>query len=127
MFYTNYLRLCASIQKAPTTVATELGLKRATVTRWKGGALPTDINLQKIADYFGVTVDYLLGHADERTPARRETASSPRKAISREDAVFALAGDIDVELDPEDIDDVEEYVQLVAARAQKRKQKKSDA
>ncbi len=66
MFYANYLKLCNSIGKSPSTVAEEIGIQRSTVTRWKSGKSQTDANIQKVADYFHVSVDYLKGN--EETP-----------------------------------------------------------
>lgn len=71
MFYDNYLRLCNSVGKSPTAVALEIGLKASTVTRWKKGTIPTDATLIKIADYFGASVDYLLGNAPKEKPATK--------------------------------------------------------
>lgn len=43
-------------------VAKETGVTTATLTSWKKGVYtPKQEKLQKIADYFGVTVDYLMG------------------------------------------------------------------
>lgn len=42
-------------------VAKETGITTATLTNWKQGKYtPKQDKLQKIADYFGVTVDYLM-------------------------------------------------------------------
>lgn len=60
-FYENYVKLCNSVGKSPSAVAVELKLGKPSVTRWKNGAEPRDATLQKIADYFGVTVDFLKG------------------------------------------------------------------
>ena len=69
MFYDNYVRLCNLVGKAPSAVAVELGFQKAAVTRWKKGGNPTDATVQKIADYFGVTTDYLLtGEETEKAP-----------------------------------------------------------
>jgi transcriptional regulator with XRE-family HTH domain len=62
MFYDNYIRLCNHVKKAPSAVAEELGLSRASVYGWKNGKSPTDATLQKIADYFGVAVGHLSGN-----------------------------------------------------------------
>lgn len=35
MFWDNFVRECEKIEKAPTTVVEELGLKRPAVTSWK--------------------------------------------------------------------------------------------
>jgi transcriptional regulator with XRE-family HTH domain len=43
-------------------VSKETGIATATLTDWKKGrSTPKQDKLQKIADYFGVTVDYLMG------------------------------------------------------------------
>jgi len=60
-FYENYVKLCNSVGKSPSAVAVELKLGKPSVTRWKNGAEPRDATLQKIADHFGVTVDFLIG------------------------------------------------------------------
>lgn len=65
-FYEKYLELCNSVGKSPSKVVLEIGLKKSAVTRWKSGGMPTDATAQKIADYFGVSVDYLLGEDKER-------------------------------------------------------------
>lgn len=60
MFYDNYVKLCNVVDRAPSAVAEELGLSRASVNGWKRGKAPTDATLQKIADYFKVDVYKLI-------------------------------------------------------------------
>lgn len=68
MFYNNYIRFCAKVGKSPSAVAEEIGLYKSTVTNWKNrGTKPTDATLQRVADYFGVTVEDLL--EENRNPA----------------------------------------------------------
>ena len=69
MFYDNYIRLCNSINKAPSAVALEIGISKPTVNRWKNGSNPTDATLVKIAEYFGTTTDELLGVETKKAPA----------------------------------------------------------
>ena len=68
MFFDIYSSLCESKQKTPNGVAKELGFASASVTQWKHGSTPRPAALQKIADYFEVSVHYLLG-AKEKSPA----------------------------------------------------------
>lgn len=70
-FYNKFISLCAQNGKAPSAVAIELGIAKSTVSGWKSGRNgATNATLKKIADYFGVTVDYLLGNEEqEKTPA----------------------------------------------------------
>lgn len=44
-------------------VARQTGVKRAAISKWKTGRTSPGVNaLILLADYFGVTVDYLVGH-----------------------------------------------------------------
>lgn len=62
MFYETFARLCQQKGVSPNAVAKEIGVKSTgTVSAWKKGAIPNDGKLLAIAEYFGVTVDYLLG------------------------------------------------------------------
>ena len=68
MFYDIYQNLCNEINKAPSRVAIELGLNKSTVSVWKRkGVTPTGETLQKVADYFNESVDYLLEKEEEKT------------------------------------------------------------
>ena len=47
-------------------VAKEAGVTQTALSNWKSGrSTPTTKTLQKIADYFGVTIDYLMAGKDE--------------------------------------------------------------
>lgn len=80
-FYENYVKLCNSVGKSPSAVAVELKFGKPSVTRWKSGAEPRDATLQKIADYFGVTVEYLKGEVTKKDPATNGEVSSAKKAL----------------------------------------------
>ena len=63
MFWDKYVELCNSVGKAPSVVAEEIGIKSTgTVPGWKKGAVPRQGALVKLAEYFGVSVGYLLGY-----------------------------------------------------------------
>ncbi len=63
MFYDIYVLLCKDIGKKPSAVAQELGINKSNVTNWKNnGCTPRGATLTKIADYFGVSTDFLLGN-----------------------------------------------------------------
>lgn len=70
MFFDVYLSLCESRQKTANGVAKELGFASSSVTQWKHGSTPRPSALQRIADYFEVSVHYLLGaEQKEKSPA----------------------------------------------------------
>lgn len=65
MFYDKYANLCKEKGISPSKAAEEIGINKASVTNWKKrGYTPRAEILHRIADYFGVTVDYLLGKVD---------------------------------------------------------------
>lgn len=65
MFYDNFKRLCDERNEKPTPVAQKLGCTSSNVALWKKGSVPRPAVLQKIADYFGVSTQYLLFGAAE--------------------------------------------------------------
>ena len=70
MFWDRLNDLCKQKKIKPNTVTKELGLSNATATKWKSGGIPNGETLTKIADYFGVAVDYLLGRTDNPNPPK---------------------------------------------------------
>lgn len=73
MFWTQYQFLCQRAGKSPNGVAKEIGLSSGIVTFWKNGKIPKSDTLKKIADYFGVSVDYLLGSEPKEKAPVAET------------------------------------------------------
>ena len=66
MFWDIFVRLCHAKGVSPNAVAKRAGVRSTgTVTAWKGGAVPRDGVLAAIANYFGVSTDFLLGATDE--------------------------------------------------------------
>lgn len=53
-FYSYFLKLCNENKEKPSPVAESIGLSRTAVNNWKNGGLPSDINLQKLADHFEI-------------------------------------------------------------------------
>ena len=65
MFWENFVRECEKTEKYPSYVAEELGFNKSAVTSWKNGSLPRVASRKKIADYFGITVEELMGTKKE--------------------------------------------------------------
>lgn len=48
-------------------LATTTGIKQANLSRWeKGQTKPNVLDCWKLADYFGVTIDYLVGRTEKK-------------------------------------------------------------
>ena len=83
MFWDNFVKLCDEKCEKPNPVAKKLNIASGTITAWKNGGVPSGKSLQKISDYFGVSVDYLLGKTENPSP---EQSNKSSKVI---DFVFA--------------------------------------
>lgn len=83
MFYDVYQNLCKDIGKSATGVALELNIARSTVSNWKKtGTTPQADILQKVADYFNVSVDYLL-EKEETSPAESAEDETLEQLLNR--------------------------------------------
>lgn len=60
-FWEQYEELCSMNGRKPFSVGVELGYSNGSVAQWKKGSMPKRETLKRIADYFDVSVDYLLG------------------------------------------------------------------
>lgn len=65
MFWENFLVECAKKQKTPAGVVEELGISNSMPTSWKKGAIPRTKTQKLIADYFGISVEELMGTKKE--------------------------------------------------------------
>ena len=86
MFFNRFKDLCDEKNISVYRACTDIGLNRSAVAKWKAGGRPNGTTAAKLADYFGVTTDYLLEQSDDKAP------SEPRRAVSDEDIKFALFG-----------------------------------
>lgn len=59
-FYERYKELCSKKGESPTKAAANNGIGGSTVTAWKNGSFPKGETVYKLANYFGVSADYLL-------------------------------------------------------------------
>lgn len=61
MYYENFEKLCKRDGVNPSKISKATGISTATLTSWKQGKYtPKQDKLQLIADYFKVSVDYLM-------------------------------------------------------------------
>ena len=74
-FWDIYENLCFKFGKKPNPVGKELGISSGTISQWKSGSIPSGEKLIQIAEYFNVSVDYLLGREDNYMESYNNTDS----------------------------------------------------
>ena len=63
-FYPRYLDLLKKNNISHYYLYKTINLNNSSITKWKNGSKPKTETLIKIADYFGVSIDYLVGRSD---------------------------------------------------------------
>lgn len=117
IFFDRYSELCSSVNGTPNSIAKELGVSSGSVTAWKNGTEPRPKTLSKIADYFGVSTDYLLGK--EKAP----TSNGERQPDILDEIDIAFYGDYR-ELSEDDKETLRAMARVMKNRMDKRKQEK---
>ena len=109
MFFNRFKALCDEKNIIVYRACTDIGLNRSAVAKWKAGGRPNGTTAAKLADYFGVTTDYLLEQTDERT------APDTARTVSDEDIKFALFGGSD-EITDAMYDEVKRFAAFIRQR-----------
>ena len=80
MFFDNFVRLCEQKGVKPSRALTEAGVPKSAYSYWRteagagNDAKPTNQNSVKLAQYFNVSVDYLLtGNQKENPPQQPQS------------------------------------------------------
>lgn len=77
MFFDNFVRLCEQKGVKPSRALTEAGVPKSAYSYWRteagagNDAKPTNQNAVKLAQYFNVTVDYLLTGSQKENPPQQ--------------------------------------------------------
>ena len=119
MFFARFETLCKQKGVSKQKACLDCGLSRTAWNKWKAGAVPNGEALQTLADYFGVTTDYLLtGEETKKAPT-----TEGERTVSDDDIKFALFGG-DGEITDAMFDEVKRFAQMVKLREEAEKEKK---
>ena len=81
MFKDQFVKICNAKGVSPSAACKAIGLSHSTYAQWDDSSVPRRATLQKFADYFGVSVDYLLGKEDEKKPTDDGELSDVESAL----------------------------------------------
>lgn len=110
MFKETFIRLCNERGVAPTAVCAKIGLSNATFSCWTETSVPRKATLMKIADYFGVSVSYLLGIVDDPDPI---ALVDPSK---KEPPMLERLNEFMKDMTEEELADLEKYVEFLLSK-----------
>ena len=111
--YEIFAKLIADRGLTSYRVSMDTGVSQATLSDWKRGrSTPKLPKLQRLADYFGVSIEYLMGNT-----ARPDSSSA--SIPSSEDLKLALFGDPFI--DDEILEDVKAFARFTLERRRSKK------
>ena len=113
VIFTRIKELCAENNITINKLESELGMSQYSIGRWKSSTSPTIDKISKIAEYFNVSIDYLLENTDIPTP--------PSLDEQLDGIEFALFGEIK-DLTDEQKQEILDYVRF---KQQQNEQKNS--
>ncbi|MBC1548833.1 helix-turn-helix transcriptional regulator [Listeria sp. FSL L7-1434] len=116
-------KLAESRDKSLQDVAEELNFSRNLIYRWQSSS-PKGSDLEKVADYFNVSVDYLLGRTDKMDWVQydEENSEGIKKGVSGAkmfDTIAAHAKDRDADLTEEDLQQINDFVNFIIDKHKK--------
>ncbi|MGX7108321.1 helix-turn-helix domain-containing protein [Facklamia miroungae] len=82
----------------------KIGISNGQLRRWDDVSPKTE-NVQKVADYFNVSIDYLLGRTDNPN--------------IQDDDNFLLAAHIDGDFTEEEMEDIKDYIEFIKSKHRK--------
>lgn len=99
----------------------KIGVSESTISLYETGRRsPSYEILLKIAEYFGVSVDYLLrGGEEKEKPASQEDAELI-KNDPLAGQLFAAYGEVKNEFTQDDINDIKMFMEMIVARKRKK-------
>lgn len=75
--------LCEEKGISVTKLESAVGMSQYSIAKWRGAVSPSTDKILKVAKYFGVSLDYLVGSSDIRTPADELAGDSDIISIQR--------------------------------------------
>lgn len=110
MFFDRLLFLCSENGTDVSNVLRALGLSTSKGTAWRKGSIPNGEILLKLANYFQVSTDYLLGSTDDPSPAgQKEKPSAESQELLEKIAM----------LNPGNLEAAQKYIDFLIAGQQK--------
>ena len=114
--YERFVQLCNEKGVKPSDVSKATGISTATLTSWKKGVYtPKEEKIRKIAEYFGVTVEYMrTGKDPEGYYENDETAEIAQAVHDNPELrlLFSAAKDAD----PQTLKDIHEMLLIMKRR-----------
>lgn len=100
-----------------TQLAEKLYLDRSSISKYESGKqIPETPTLEKLADFFDVSIDYLLGKTDIRNYEDNSSLNSINKNLSTNGLKTLAAHFDEEEFTQNDLDDIENFIKFIVSK-----------
>lgn len=89
MFKEIFIKLCSERGESPSAVCKKIGISSAAFSQWTSDTIPRKITQIRAADYFGVSVDYLLGKTVD-APQEKTLGEKPSAVLLDSQNIFMI-------------------------------------
>lgn len=96
MFKKIFIDLCNQKKESPSAVCRKVGITPATFSGWTDKTVPRQATLFRIAEYFGVTIDYLLSGSDDNGQKENSSLTDERVKIAMDHIAGLTKEELDV-------------------------------
>lgn len=121
MFYDQFAKLCLEKGVSRTRACIDCGVSRTAWHKWETGSIPNGATINKIASYFGVHANDLLGVPTPEEPKNQEAPTPKGERTVTDDAIkFALFGG-DGDITDAMYEEVKLFAQMVKLREDAKK------
>lgn len=85
-FYNYYITLCAARNVSPSKAGLDIGGTKTMVNGWKiGKSLPTDANIYKLSEYFGVSIDSFYECDDIKARNEKHASKAAKEEVAKKE------------------------------------------
>ncbi len=100
-----------------TQLAEKLYLDRSSISKYESGKqIPETPTLEKLADFFDVSIDYLLGKTDIRNYDDNSSLDSINKNLNVNNLKTLAAHFDEEEFTEDDLDDIENFIKFIVSK-----------
>ncbi len=100
-----------------TQLAEKLYLDRSSISKYESGKqIPETPTLEKLADFFDVSIDYLLGKTDIRNYEDNSSLNSINENLSTNGLKILAAHFDEEQFTQDDLDDIENFIKFIISK-----------
>nr|DAR02867.1 MAG TPA: repressor protein [Caudoviricetes sp.] len=88
-----------------------LSINKASITGWKKGSIPRPDKIKKIADYFGVDVDYFYDDENASVPAKKALDMQDKQSEKQQELINSI-----MQMSSDEVEKMNDYLTFILSK-----------